>query len=202
MHNNTVGAILIDRNLKSRSDSMATRRRSPHRKPKKTPFSSRSHPEAEGKPVLPGSGRLEDTPEKSAAGLRPLKETTNLPVAVVIEVLAREYTQDSQAAETLCRAAAGIAEESGLLKHYRAIWDAEETDLSADQAFLLFDRRQSLDLINFYKSKDNQSALNKELAKLRQIEGRLLLDVARPSGTGITDEDLEKLEEFIKYSGF
>ncbi len=176
---------------------MVTRRRSPHRKSKKTRPPSPVHSEGERKQVLQVSG-VPEAPEKPDRD-QPTALAATLPVAVIMEILAREYTRDARG-EALCRAAAGIAEESGLLEHYRALWETEETNLSGNQAYLLFERRQSLDLIDFYKSKNNQPALEKELAHLRLLEGRLLLGTSQPAG--ITDEELAKLEEFIKYSGF
>ena len=77
----------------------------------------------------------------------------------------------------------------GLLEHYRNLWETEETNLSGNQAHLLFERRQCLDLIDFYKSKNNQPAL-KELATLRLLEAACS---GRSQPSGITDEDLAKL---------
>ncbi len=191
---------------------MVTRRRAPRRKSKKTCLSSPAHFEGEEKQVLQVSAESEnreqpvreDPVREQPVQEEPAKEqpptlSTSMPVAVILEILAREYSRDAQG-EALCRAAVSIAEESGLLEHYRAIWEAEETNLSGKHSYLLFERRQSLDLINFHKSKNNQPALEKELAHLRLVEGRLLLGASQSSG--ITDEDLAKLEEFIKYSGF
>ena len=181
---------------------MVTRRRPSHRKSKKTRLPSPAPFEGEEKQVLQVSGEAEN--QEQPVRDEPVREqppalTTTMPVAVILEILAREYSRDAQG-EALCRAAAGIAEESGLLEHYRNLWETEETNLSGNQAYLLFERRQCLDLIDFYKSKNNQPALEKELAHLRLLEGRLLLGDSQPSG--ITDEDLAKLEEFIKYTGF
>lgn len=194
---------------------MVTRRRAPRRRLKKTPLSSPVPPEGEGREVLQvsvepadpvnrgqpvqGEPEGEQLVQDKPAREQPSALSTSLPVAVILEILAREYSRDTQG-EALCRTAVSIVEESGLLEHYRAIWEAEETNLSGKQSYLLFERRQSLDLINYHRSKNNQPALEKELAHLRLIEGRLLLGAAQP--TGITDEDLAKLEEFIKYSGF
>ena len=60
------------------------------------------------------------------------------------------------------------------------------------QSYLLFEWRQSLDLINYYRSKNNQPALEKELAHLRLIEGRLTSWAPPNRLHGITDEDLAK----------
>jgi hypothetical protein len=176
---------------------MVTRRRSSHHKSKKTHLPPPACLEGEEKQVLQVSGESER--QEKPVRDQPPALTTSVPVSVIMEILAREYAQDAQG-EVLCRAAVCIAEESGLLEHYRTLWETEETNLSGNQAYLFFERRQCLDLIDFHKSKDNQPALEKELAHLRQLEGRLLLGMSQP--TGITDEDLEKLEEFIRYSGF
>lgn len=128
----------------------------------------------------------------------PVKEGY-LPITVILEILAREY-EDSPAGKVLCRVAARMAEESGVLDKYRARWDTEETDLSSRLSMAFFDRRQSLELIRYHESKGNREALDKEKDKLEQIEGRLLLGTNAPAR--ITEEDLEILENFIKESGF
>jgi len=120
-------------------------------------------------------------------------------VAVIMEILAREY-EDSVQGEALCRAALRLAEESGFIEKARARWDAEETDLSGRLSVLLYDRRQSLELIRYYENKGNREALKRETDKLRQIEGRLLLGGASP--VRITEEDLEEMERYIKECGF
>lgn len=119
----------------------------------------------------------------------------NLPVAVVLEILAGQY-QDSIQGEALCWAALKITEESGVLEKYRARWDEEETNLSGHQSIALFDRRQALELIQYHKGKGNQPSLQRETERLSQLEGRLLLGTASPAR--ITEEDLEEMERYIK----
>ncbi|HBC93927.1 MAG TPA: hypothetical protein DCZ10_13790 [Pelotomaculum sp.] len=134
----------------------------------------------------------------SPAGGAP-KIRESLPVAVVLEIIAREYSGDARE-DALCRAALRIAEESGQIEFYRARWDEEESAPAGIRSSLLFDRNQCLELINYYKSSGRMEKLQQEKAKLAQIEGRLLLGGGSP--TRITNEDLNKLEEFLKESGF
>lgn len=148
---------------------------------------------------LPGrDSRPETGSGPSAAGGAP-KIRESLPVAVVLELIAREYSGDARD-EALCRAALRVAEESGQIEFYRARWDEEESAPAGIRSSLLFDRNQCLELVNYYKSSGRMEKLQQEKAKLAQIEGRLLLGGGSP--TRITNEDLNKLEEFIKESGF
>ena len=176
---------------------MAARRRNVHRRPMQGVQPSREHQESPGGASEPG---LEDSCHagQRIEGERPVKDET-LPVAVIMEILAREY-EDSVQGEALCRAALRLAEESGFIEKARARWEAEETDLSDRLSVLLYDRRQSLDLIRYYEKKGNREALKRETDKLRQIEGRLLLGGASP--VRITEEDLEEMERYIKECGF
>ncbi len=122
-----------------------------------------------------------------------------IPVALVLEMLAKEYVEGGPG-EALGRVALRLAEESGLITSYRAKWDALQDDTSGSLPVYLFDRRQSLELIRYHQSKGNKEALLREKDKLEAIEGRMLLGQSSP--LKITSEDLEKLEDFIKYSGF
>ena len=122
-----------------------------------------------------------------------------IPVALVMEMLAKEYVEGGQG-EALCRAAVRLAEESGMIAAYRAKWDALQDDPAGSLSIYLFDRRQSLELIGYHRSKGKKEALTREKNKLRIIEGRLLLGQSSP--LKITGEDLEKLEEFIRENGF
>lgn len=133
----------------------------------------------------------------SPAGGMP-KSPGSLPLAVILEVIAREYRDTRD--EALCRVALRLAEKSGQIGSYRARWDQEETDPAIHASALIFDRNQCLELINYYKNKNNLDKLQETEKKLAQIEGRLLLGEGAP--TRITSEDLNRLEQFIKESGF
>ena len=122
-----------------------------------------------------------------------------IPVALVLEMLAKEYVEGGPG-EALGRVALRLAEESGLIASYRAKWDALQDDPSGSLPVYLFDRRQSLELIGYHRSKGNKEALTREKNKLRTIEGRLLLSQSSP--LKVTSEDLEILEEFIRENGF
>lgn len=124
---------------------------------------------------------------------------SSLPLAVILEILAREYEESGQG-EALCRVALRLAEESGAIENYRKRWDEEETNLSGRFSMLLYDRNQCLELIRYHKNKGNKDALQRESDKLRLIEGKLLLGTSSP--VRITDEDLELLEQYIKECGF
>lgn len=127
------------------------------------------------------------------------KSQGTLPVAVVLEIIAQEYTRGAQE-DVLCRVALRLAEESGQLESYRARWEEEGNAPGGLRSSLFFDRNQCLELINYYKSTDRMERLQQEKEKLAQIEGRLLLGGGAP--TRITNADLDKLEDFIKESGF
>lgn len=122
-----------------------------------------------------------------------------IPVAAVLKILAGELESGGQE-DTLCRTAVRLAEEGGIIAGCRSKWDAAQEDPAGSLPVYLFDRRQCLELIQYHQNKGNSEALNKEIAKLRLLEGRLLLGQSPP--LRITDEDLEKLEEFIRESGF
>ena len=152
--------------------------------------------QAELPDLLPaGKAICRETPalEKQAG------ENGYIPVALVLEMLSKEYVEGGPG-EALCRVAVGLAEESGMIAVYRAKWDALQDDASGNLPVHLFDRRQSQELIRYHQSKGNKEALKREKDKLETIEGRLLLGQSSP--LKITSEDLEKLEDFIKYSGF
>jgi hypothetical protein len=121
-----------------------------------------------------------------------------LPVTLVLKILARELDSGGQE-DTLCRAAVRLAEEGGIIAGCRSRWDAAQEN-AAGQSSILFDRRQCLELIRYHQNKGNSAALKKELNKLIILEGRLLLGLSPP--LRVTEEDLEKLEEFIRESGF
>lgn len=122
-----------------------------------------------------------------------------IPVALVLEMLTKEYVEGEQG-EALCRAAMRLAEESGMITAYRVKWDALQEDPAGSLPVYLFDRRQSLELIGYHRSKGNKDALTREMNKLMIIEGRLLLSQSSP--LKVTGEDLEILEEFIRENGF
>lgn len=122
-----------------------------------------------------------------------------LPIAAVLKILAGELESGGQE-DTLCRAAVHLAEEGGIIAGCRSKWDAAQEDPAGSLPVYLFDRHQCLELIQYHQNKGNSEALKKEIAKLRLLEGRLLLGQSPP--LRITDEDLEKLEEFIRESGF
>ncbi len=123
----------------------------------------------------------------------------SLPLAVILEILAAEYGDGGQG-DTLCRAAVRLAEESGEIAVYRAGWDKAQRNSPDNLSLYLFDRRQAMELICYHQNKGNKEALKKERDKLLLAEGRLLLGQSQP--LKITDNDLEKLEEFIRESGF
>lgn len=169
---------------------MATRRRNVHSRPKE-----HGRPEAARTRVGPDSVYNSDSGAPAADNGPPGREGY-LPVSVVMEILAGEYRGCAQG-EALCRAALRLAEEGGVLDNYRAKWDAGEAGPPA----LLYDRRQSLELVRYYEKKEgSHAALSKEREKLRQIEGRLLLD--RTSPAKLTEVDLEELERYIRENGF
>lgn len=126
-------------------------------------------------------------------------ENGYIPVAIALEILAKEFEAGGQE-ESLCRAAVGLAEESGVIANYRAKWDMSQDEPAEHLPIFLFDRRQSLELIGYHQSKGNKEALKREKERLKIIEGRLLLGQSSP--LKITSEDLNKLEDFIKESGF
>ena len=139
---------------------------------------------------------------QSAPDERPQEKplaAASLPVSAVLEILAGEYT-GGEKDESLCRAAHRIAAEAGVLGIYRAKWDAEEEAGGDRLPFLLFDRRQCLELIDFHRRKGNTESARRESERLVLIEGRLLLE--RSSPAKITEEDIAVLEEFIKECGF
>ncbi|MDD2553998.1 MAG: hypothetical protein PHP51_05450 [Desulfotomaculaceae bacterium] len=147
-------------------------------------------PKLEGEKPCQGNS---DRVEKQAA------KESDLPLAVILEILATEYG-DGRQGDALCRAAVRLAEESGEITGYRARWDEAQEDSAGNNSAYLFDRRQAMELIRYHQNKGNSEALNKEKDKLRIAEGRLLLGQSPP--LRITDDDLEKLEEFIKGHGF
>ena len=122
-----------------------------------------------------------------------------LHVTAVLKILAGELESGGHV-DTLCRAAVRLAEEGGIIGSCRADWDAEQENAAGQSSAYLFDRRQCLELIRYHQNKGNNEALKKENDKLRILEGRLLLGQKPP--LKITEEDLEKLEEFIRESGF
>lgn len=122
-----------------------------------------------------------------------------LHVTAAIKILAGELDTGGHE-DTLCRAAVRLAEEGGIIGSCRARWDAEQENAAGQSSTYLFDRRQCLELIRYHQNKGNNEALKKEKDKLRILEGRLLLGQEPP--LKITEEDLEKLEEFIRESGF
>jgi hypothetical protein len=122
-----------------------------------------------------------------------------LPVATAIKILAGELESGGHE-DTLCRAVVRLAEEGGIIDSCRSRWEAEQENTAGQSSTYLFDRRQCLELIRFHQNKGNNEALKKEKDKLRILEGRLLLGHKPP--LKITEEDLEKLEEFIRESGF
>ena len=122
-----------------------------------------------------------------------------LHVTAAIKILAGELASGGHE-DTLCRAAVRLAEEGGIIDSCRSKWDAEQENAAGQSSAYLFDRRQCLELIRYHQNKGNNEALKKEKDKLRILEGRLLLGQKPP--LKITEEDLEKLEEFIRESGF
>ncbi len=151
---------------------------------------------------LPQAKALETTAINPAPDCEPKEKPqakNSLPVSAVLEILAGEYTGGA-GDEPLCRAAHRIAAEAGVLDIYRAKWNAEEEAGGERLPFLLFDRRQCLELIDFHRRKGNTESARRESERLVLIEGRLLLE--RSSPARITDEDIAVLEEFIKECGF
>jgi hypothetical protein len=122
-----------------------------------------------------------------------------LPVATAIKILAGEL-QSGGHEDTLCRAAVRLAEEGGIIAGCRAQWNAAQEGPAGCLPIYLFDRRQCLELIRYHQNKGNSAALKKEINKLVILEGRLLLGQSPP--LKVTEEDLAKLEEFIRESGF
>lgn len=127
------------------------------------------------------------------------EKENRLPLAVILEILAAEY-EEGTSGDALCRAAVRLAEESGEIGAYRARWDAAQEDSTGSRSIYLFDRRQAMELIRYHQNKGNREALKMEKDKLKIAEGRLLLGQSPP--LKITDDDLEKLEEFIRGHGF
>lgn len=171
---------------------MSTRRRNAYMKYRKGPARESRAPEKdiEQIPAEERQTRAASEGEHPGAG-------GYLPVAVVMEILAREYSDNPD--RSLCRAALRLAEESGAIKKYRLIWDNEESS-PGPLSSLLFDRNQCLELIKYHEKKGGLEALKRETEKLRQIEGRLLLGGVPQAK--VTNEDLARLEEFIKEHGF
>lgn len=122
-----------------------------------------------------------------------------LHITAAIKILAGELASGGHE-DTLCRAAVRLAEEGGIIDSCRAGWDAEQENAAALSSTYLFDRRQCLELVIYHQNKGNNEELKKEKDKLRILEGRLLLGQKPP--LRITEADLEKLEEFIRESGF
>jgi hypothetical protein len=178
---------------------MTARRRSSYSRQMKGSVRSVTGGGNEQQKALPGSdSSFEAGGGPSQAG-GDSKSQGSLPLAVILEVIAREYSGGA-GDESLCRVALRLAEECGQLESYRARWDQEEISPAGYGSSLLFDRKQCLELINYYTNTGRKEKLQQEKLKLAQIEGRLLLGGG--SSTRITDEDLDKLEEFIKFSGF
>jgi hypothetical protein len=175
---------------------MIARRRKNHRKPEEVTSLPGVTPVSKELPVR--DSRIETVSRPSPAGST-AKSQGSLPVAVILDIIAQEYSEDAHE-DILCRVALRLVEESGLLESYRARWDEEVNAPNGLRSSLLFDRNQCLELINYYKGKGNMDKLQQEKDKLVQIEGRLLLGGGVP--TRITNEDLDKLEEFIRESGF
>ncbi|MDD4334185.1 MAG: hypothetical protein PHY77_01090 [Desulfotomaculaceae bacterium] len=155
------------------------------------------HIEAE----LPASKLEEEQPrqEKPVCTEKRAVTGSGLPLAVILEILTAEY-EDGKQGDALCKAAVRLAEESGEIAAYRARWDEDQEESSGSQSAYLFDRCQAMELIRYHQNKGNKEALKKEKDKLQITEGRLLLGQSSP--LKITDDDLEKLEEFIKGHGF
>ncbi|NQS75566.1 MAG: hypothetical protein HQP61_03830 [Peptococcaceae bacterium] len=124
---------------------------------------------------------------------------SGLPLTVVLEILAAEY-EDGPLGNALCKVAVHLAEESGEIASFRARWDVAQENPSGSQSTYLFDRRQAMELMRYHRNKGNKEAQKKEEEKLLMVEGRLLLGQSTP--LRITNNDLEKLEEFIKDHGF
>jgi hypothetical protein len=122
-----------------------------------------------------------------------------LHVTEAIKILAGELESGGHEG-TLCRAAVRLAEEGGIIDSCRARWDTEQENAAGISSTYLFDRSQCLELIRYHQKKGNNEALKKENDKLKILEGRLLLGQKPP--LKITEEDLEKLEEYIRESGF
>jgi len=175
---------------------MTARRRNAHRKHMEnsgTPGANRGPGE---QPIRLSTPEADNTP--SQTGGTPIGQGS-LPFTIVLDIISREYSGGARE-DILCRIALRLAEESGLIETYRSRWDEEESAPTGLRSSLLFDRSQSLELINYYKSKGNLDKQRQEKGKLALIEGKLLLGGGSP--TQITNEDLDKLEEFIKESGF
>lgn len=172
------------------------RRRSANRKLKEKQQPEQRHTAApQPEPIAEEKNLRPETPvREEQAG-----KEGRLPLAVVLEILAEEYEEGGQG-DALCRAAVRLAEESGEIEGYRARWDAAQEEQAVSLPVYLFDRRQAMELISYHRHKGNKQALQKEKDKLMIAEGRLLLGQSQP--LKITSDDLEKLEEYIKQSGF
>ena len=172
------------------------RRRSANRK-----FKEKHRPEQRHTAVEQPAPALAEEVLRQEAPIRERQagKEGGLPLAVVLEILAGEFEEGRQG-DALCRAAVRLAEECGEIEGYRARWDAAQEDPAGSRPAYLFDRRQALELIRYHQNKGNREALQKEKDKLRIAEGRLLLGQSPP--LKITGGDLEKLEEFIRESGF
>ncbi|NLJ75919.1 MAG: hypothetical protein GX325_01495 [Peptococcaceae bacterium] len=165
--------------------------------------SAERHEPREKRPIAPGHPvpKLEEEPqqEKRVPQKKQEVKPAGLPLTVVLEILAAEY-EDGALGNALCRVAVHLAEESGEIADFRARWDVEQENPSGSQSTYLFDRRQAMELIRYHQNKGNREAQKKEEEKLLIVEGRLLLGQSTP--LKITNDDLEKLEEFIRGHGF
>ncbi|MDD4238962.1 MAG: hypothetical protein PHT62_10485 [Desulfotomaculaceae bacterium] len=175
---------------------MTARRRSAHRKPMEDSSMPGRNQERKDLPVRDCGLEVKTRPSPTEGQT---KSQGSLPVTVVLEIIGQEYREGAQE-EALCRVALRLAEESGQIESYRARWDEADSAPAGLKSALLFDRNQCLELINFFKSSGRTEKLQQEKVKLAQLEGRLLL--GGEAQTRITDEDLDKLENFIKESGF
>jgi hypothetical protein len=144
-------------------------------------------------PETAGCGDNLTAPENST---RP--QPGYLPVTAVIEILSGEY-EAGITGEALCRTAVRVAGEGGVLEKFRSGWDAE-AEAPGRKSPLLDDRRRSLELLRYYKSKGDPAAVKRTEGELALTEGRLLLE--KPVPLKISDGDLERLENFIKEYGF
>ncbi len=176
---------------------MTIRRRNVSRKPREK-YQQENMPSLPVITAEPATKAESRSPGPAASEKQP-GQSGYIPVALALELLAKEYVEGGQG-EALCRAAVRLAEESGMLAAYRSRWDAQQDEPAASLPVYLFDRRQSLELIGYYRNKGNKEALTREMNKLMVIEGHLLLGQSSP--LRITSEDLDKLENFIKESGF
>jgi hypothetical protein len=122
-----------------------------------------------------------------------------IPITATLKILAGELESGGHE-DTLCRTAVRLAKEGGIIDSCRSRWNAEQENAAGQSSTYLFDRRQCLELIRYHQNKGNNEALKKEKTKLIILEGRLLLGQTPP--LKITEEDLDKLEEFIRENGF